>query len=118
MIVLIFEAGDKVFLKLHPYEQKFLGGQICDKIAPRFNGPFTVLVKIGVVASSLDLPNHCKTNSIFHDSTWEFHDTITAQSPSFDLEDKVQVWVVRNDVTHWTPPPLCYVYNRGKRHVT
>lgn len=97
--VLISEAGDKVFLKLR-YKQKSLTERIGNKLAPRFHGPSTVMVTIGVVAYSLDLPNHCKTKSIFHDSTWKFYNTITSQFPSFDLEN--QVWVAGNDVTHNT----------------
>jgi hypothetical protein len=38
-----FEEGDQVFLPLQPYKQNFLKAKHCQKLAPKFYGPYTVL---------------------------------------------------------------------------
>ena len=38
-----FEAGDMVFLHLHPYKKSSLKLKGCHKIAPKFYGPYRIL---------------------------------------------------------------------------
>jgi hypothetical protein len=51
-----FEEGDQVFLCLQPYKQNSLKAEHCQKLAPKFYGPYTVLKHMGQVAYQLSLP--------------------------------------------------------------
>ena len=44
-----FQEGDQVFLKLQPYKQKSLKDKGCQKLSPKFYGPYQVLQRIGVL---------------------------------------------------------------------
>jgi hypothetical protein len=61
-----FEEGDHVFLHLQPYKHNSLNSSHCQKLAPKFYGPYIVLKCVGQVAYQLDLPNHSKLHLIFH----------------------------------------------------
>jgi hypothetical protein len=45
-----FSKGDQVFLRLQPYKQTSLKAEHCQKLAPKFYGPCTVLKRVGQVA--------------------------------------------------------------------
>ena len=45
-----FVEGDQVFLRLQPYKQTSLEAEHCQKMAPKFYGPYTVLKRMGHVA--------------------------------------------------------------------
>ncbi|XP_019248736.1 PREDICTED: uncharacterized protein LOC109228004 [Nicotiana attenuata] len=45
-----------VWLRLHPYRQKSVAGQLCHKLAPPFFGPFPVLRRIGKLRMSYSCP--------------------------------------------------------------
>jgi hypothetical protein len=45
-----FSEGDQVFLRLQPYKQTFLKAKHCQKLVPKFYGPYTVLKHVGQVA--------------------------------------------------------------------
>jgi hypothetical protein len=51
-----FEEGDQVFLRLQPYKQNSLKAEHCQKLAPKFYGPYIVLKRVGQVAYQLALP--------------------------------------------------------------
>jgi hypothetical protein len=55
-----------VFLCLQPYKQNSLKTEHCQKLAPKFYGPYTVLKRVGQVAYQLALPNHSKLHHVFH----------------------------------------------------
>jgi hypothetical protein len=44
-----FAKGDQVFLQLQPYKQNSLKVEHCQKLAPKFYGPYTMLKHVGQV---------------------------------------------------------------------
>lgn len=50
-----FQIDDWVFLKLHPNQQISVSKTHCPKLAPRYYGPFRVIVRVGPVTYTLDL---------------------------------------------------------------
>jgi hypothetical protein len=61
-----FVEGDHVFLRLQPYKQTSLKAEQCQKLAPKFYGPYTVLKRVGQVAYQLALPSQSKLHPVFH----------------------------------------------------
>jgi hypothetical protein len=55
-----------VFLHLQPYNKTSLKDEYCQKITPKFYGPYTILKRVGHVAYQLSLPNHSKIHNVFH----------------------------------------------------
>jgi len=45
-----FAEGDHVFLQMQPYKQTSLKAKHCQKLAPKFYGPYTMLKQMGLVA--------------------------------------------------------------------
>jgi hypothetical protein len=58
--------GDQVFLPLQPYKKTSLKVKHCQKLAPKFYGPYTVLKCMGHVAYQLDFPSSSIIHPIFH----------------------------------------------------
>jgi hypothetical protein len=52
-----FVEGDQVFLRLQPYKKTSLKFEYCQKLGPKFYGPYTVLKCMGSVAYQLSLPS-------------------------------------------------------------
>jgi hypothetical protein len=42
-----FAKGDHVFLQMKPYKQNTLKDDHCQKLVPKFYGPYTVLKRVG-----------------------------------------------------------------------
>ena len=61
-----FAEGDQVFLRLRPYKKTSLKVKHCQKLAPKFYGPYIVLKCVGQVIYQLALPSHSKLHPIFH----------------------------------------------------
>eukprot|EP00253_Pinus_taeda_P007842 PITA_07842 len=61
-----FQEGDQVFLWLQPYKQTSLKDKGCQKLSPKFYGPYQVLQRIGEVAYKLALPPTAKIHPVFH----------------------------------------------------
>jgi hypothetical protein len=61
-----FVEGDQVFLHLQPYKQTSLKADHCQKFAPKFYGPYTILKHIGPVTYQLALPSDSKLYLAFH----------------------------------------------------
>jgi hypothetical protein len=55
-----------VFLRLKPYKQTSLKAEHCQKLAPKFYGPYTVLKHVGQVAYQLALTSPSKLHHVFH----------------------------------------------------
>jgi hypothetical protein len=61
-----FAKGDQVLLRLQPYKQTSLKADHCQKIVPKFYGPYTILKHVGQVAYQSALPSNSKLHPIFH----------------------------------------------------
>ena len=60
-----FEEGDFVFLKVPP-QSETMKTRKCNKISPRYSGPFKILKRIGDVAYKLELPESSQVHHVFH----------------------------------------------------
>jgi hypothetical protein len=45
-----FVEGDQVFLHRQPYKKTSLKVEHCQKLSPKFDGPYTILKRVGLVA--------------------------------------------------------------------
>jgi hypothetical protein len=61
-----FVEGDQVFLRLQPYKKTSLKFEHCEKLAPKFYGPYTILKHVGHVAYKLAFPSPSKLHHVFH----------------------------------------------------
>jgi hypothetical protein len=55
-----------VFLRLQPYKKTSLKAKQCQKLAPKFYVPYTVLKRVGQFAYQLALPSESKLHRVFH----------------------------------------------------
>lgn len=61
-----FQVGDWVYVKLQPNRQLSSRKHTCQKLSPRYFGPFQVISKVGSVAYKLQLPETTKIHHTFH----------------------------------------------------
>jgi hypothetical protein len=61
-----FIEGDQVFLQLQPYKKTSLKDDHCQKLVPKFYGPYTILKQVGQVAYQLSLSSHSELHHVFH----------------------------------------------------
>jgi hypothetical protein len=62
----VFNVGDMVYLKLHPYVQTSVAPRASHKLAYKYFGPFEILHKVGAVAYKLKLPESASIRPVFH----------------------------------------------------
>jgi hypothetical protein len=60
-----FAEGDQVFLRLQPYKQTSLKTEQCQKLEPKFYGPYTVLKRVGQVCISVSFAQSVEATSCF-----------------------------------------------------
>lgn len=80
-----FEAGDWVYLKLHPYRQSSVSLRPYPKLAAKYYGPYLVTKKVGAVAYTLQLPSHFRIHHTFHVSLLKKHHGVTPGSIDYTL---------------------------------
>lgn len=61
-----FQVGDYVLLRVQSYLQRSLAHRKCEKLSPRFFGPYKIIRCVGPVAYELELPASSKVHPIFH----------------------------------------------------
>jgi hypothetical protein len=91
----LFTEGDHVFLQLQPYKQNSLKADHCQKLAPKFYGPYIVLKRLGQVAYQLALPSHFKLHPIFDVSCLKkvIETNCQTQTNLLELDKEGSIWL-------------------------
>ena len=90
-----FQEGDQVFLRLQPYKQTSLKDKGCQKLSPKFYGPYQVLQHIGEVAYKLALPPTAKIHPVFHVSCLKkvIGNNCRIQTSLPELDEEGSIWL-------------------------
>nr|GFB18546.1 putative reverse transcriptase domain-containing protein [Tanacetum cinerariifolium] len=87
-----FEVGDKVMLKVSSWRGVIRFGK-CEKLSPRFIGPFKVIERIGPVSYKLELPDKLREiHDTFHVSNLKrcfVNDDVVIPLDEVQLDDKL-----------------------------
>jgi hypothetical protein len=51
---------------MQPYKQNSLKAEHCQKLVPKFYGPYIVLKRVGQVGYQIAFPSHSKLHPVFH----------------------------------------------------
>ena len=91
-----YEVGDWVHMKIIPYRQQSLAKKCCEKLSPKFFGPYPIMGWVGEVAYLLDLPATVKIHRIFHVSQLKkfVKDKHTIQPNISMMNDRME-WVLQ-----------------------
>ena len=68
-----FNIDDWVYVKLRPYRQSSISGQVFHKLGKRYYGTYKITQKIGPVAYKLAFPESSKIHLVFHYSLLKPH---------------------------------------------
>jgi hypothetical protein len=98
-----------VFLRLQPYKKTSLKGDHCQKLAPKFYGPYTVLKHVGQVAYLLVFPSHSKLHPIFHVSCLKkvIGTKCQTQTDLPELNEEGSIWLHPQEVLDQCEHRLC-----------
>ncbi|XP_068657889.1 uncharacterized protein [Aristolochia californica] len=61
-----YTPGNYVWLRLHKYRQLSITTSKCNKLSPKYYGPFQILEHIGSVAYRLQLPTDAHNHDVFY----------------------------------------------------
>jgi len=111
-----FAEGDQVFLLLQPYKQTSLKVDHCQKLAPKFYGPYTMLKCVVQVAYQLDFPNHLKLHPVFHVSCLKkvIGAKCQIQTNLLELVEEGSIWLQPEAVLDQRERRLCQRTIHGK----
>jgi hypothetical protein len=103
-----FVEGDQVFLRLQPYKKTSLKAQHCQKLVPKFYGPYIVLKHVGSMAYQLALPSHSKLHLVFHVSCLRkvIGTKCQTQTSLPELDEEVSIWLQTQAVLAQRELPL------------
>jgi hypothetical protein len=59
-----FVVGEQVYLKLQPFIQTSVATRGNHKLSFRYDGPFKILARVGMVAYKLDLPEDARIHPV------------------------------------------------------
>jgi hypothetical protein len=95
-----FVEGDQVFLRMQAYKQTSLKAEQCQKLAPKFYGPYTVLKCVGQVAYQLAMPSQSKLHPVFHVSCLKkvIGTRCQIQTNLTDLVEEGSIWLQPEEV--------------------
>jgi hypothetical protein len=90
-----FTEGDQVILQLQPYNQNSLKVDHCQKMVPKFYGPYIILKYVGKVAYQLSFPSHSKLHPIFHVSFLKkvIGTKCQNQTNLLELDEEGSIWL-------------------------
>lgn len=90
-----FQEGDQVFLRRQPYKQTSLKDKGCQKLSPKFYGPYRVLQRIGEVAYKLALPPTANIHPVFHVSSLKkvIANNCRVQTSLPELDEEGSIWL-------------------------
>lgn len=68
-MVVEFEVGGKVLVRLQPYRQSTVVVRNNKKLSPLYYGPFEIIARNGIVTYELKLPDSSMIHPVFHVSS-------------------------------------------------
>jgi hypothetical protein len=104
-----FAERDWVFLPLQPYNKNSLKANHCQKLAPKFYGPYIVFKHVGQVAYQLVLPRHSKIHHVFHVFCLNkvIGTKFQTQTNLIQLDEQCSIWLQPQEVLDQREHLLC-----------
>jgi hypothetical protein len=105
-----FAEWDQVFLQLQLYKKTSLKANHCQKLAPKFYGPYTILRRVAQVAYQLAFPSHSKLHPLFHVSCLKKVVVTKCQTQTNlpELDEEGSIWLQQQAVLDQHECWLCH----------